>query len=151
MKFFLFSVVLSLSSIALAHDEGHGPKIVGDVGKFGGVLASVIAEADISKGPKAARIYKAEIIRSEENDVTVYIYDEKMNVLTLEQFSPDATAEIEVEVGKPPKFVKTPFKLKASGKTYEGKSPTPQKRPYNIDMRFTEAGKKLFVAFDNLD
>ena len=46
MKLFVLLFVLSLS--AFAHDEGHGPKVK-DAGLYGGILASVMPEAELKK------------------------------------------------------------------------------------------------------
>lgn len=148
MKSFLTAVLFSLSLVSYAHEEGHGPKLT-DSGKFGGVLASVIAEGDTIKGNKAIRLYKAELVRSEENEITIYFYDEKMNLLPMSKFSKEARGSLEIEKNK--KFILTDFNLVAKGNHYEGKAPRPLKRPFNIDVRFSEGSKKLFVAFDNLD
>lgn len=148
MKSVITVIFLVLSTLALAHDEGHGPKLT-ESGKFGGVLASVIEEGDIKKGPAAKRIYKAELVRSEENDVTIYIYDEKMNIVPMSKFSKDGNGKLEIEKNK--KFVTTDFKIVAKGNHFEGKAPRPEKRPFNIDVKFSEGTRDLFVAFDNLD
>ena len=148
MKSLLASLLLIVSFGSFAHDEGHGPKIT-DSGKFGGVLASVIEESDIAKQNKATRLYKAELVRSEDNELTIYFYDEKMNLIPMSKFGKDARGSLEIEKNK--KFILKDFKLVAKGNHYEGKAPRPEKRPFNIDVRFTEGNKKLFVAFDNLD
>lgn len=148
MKMTITLIALLASLTAFSHDEGHGPKLV-DSGKYGGVLASVIKEADISKGTKSERVYKAELVKSEDNEISVYIYDEKMNLIPMAKFHAEAKATLEIE--KNHKFITEDFKLTAKANHFVGMSPKPQKRPFNIDVRIKEGNRTLFVAFDNLD
>jgi hypothetical protein len=148
MKFILATILMTLNSLSLAHDEGHGPKLT-EGGKFGGVVASVIDEKDKSKGASAVRIYKAELVRSEDNEVSLYIYDEKMNLLPMSKFAKTGKGMLEIEKNK--KHFVTEFVLSVVKNHFEGKAPRPEKRPFNIDIQFTEGTRSLFVAFDNLD
>jgi hypothetical protein len=148
MKFIIALSLFVLGLTAFAHDGGHGPKMT-ESGKFGGVLASVIAESDVGQGSSAKRVYKAELVRSEAGEVSLYIYDEKMNILPMTKFSKEASGALEIEKNK--KFIKTDFKLVAKNNRFEGLAPKPEKRPFNIDIKFSEGVRKLFVAFDNLD
>ena len=148
MKYILATILMTLNSLAFAHDEGHGPKLT-QGGKFGGVVASVIDEKDKSKGASAVRVYKAELVRSEENEISLYIYDEKMNLLPMSKFAKAGKGFVEIEKDK--KHIVTAFSFTVVKNHFEGKAPKPEKRPFNIDMQFTEGTRSLFVAFDNLD
>jgi hypothetical protein len=148
MKYIFATILMTLNSLSFAHDEGHGPKLT-EGGKFGGVVASVIDEKDKSKGASAVRVYKAELVRSENNEVSLYIYDEKMNLLPMSKFSKVGKGVVEIEKNK--KHLVTEFNFTVVKNHFEGKAPKPEKRPFNIDMQFTEGTRSLFVAFDNLD
>lgn len=148
MKHFIMLVGLTLSAQLFAHEGGHGPQIT-DSGKFGGVLTSVIEEGEAVKHGQAKMLYKAELVRSETNEVTVYIYDEKMNLIPMDKFSKDGKGSVEIQKNK--KYVTTDFKLAAKGNHFEGIAPKPEKRPFNIDVHFSEGNRKLFAGFNNLD
>ncbi len=148
MKKIIVALVFLVSTLAFAHDEGHGPKL-SESGKFGGVLASVIDESEIKLGNSAKRLYKAELVRSESNELMIYLYDEKMNLHPLKSFEPEGLAKVEFKKNK--KYIKTAFKLKLKGNHFEGIAPKPERKPFNIDVHLVEGAKKLFVAFDNLD
>jgi hypothetical protein len=141
-----------ITTLSFAHDEGHGPKLT-DTPKRGGVISPVIDSKEADKGAKAAVIYKAELVRTKDGNVNVYLYDKEMKDLDLTKF--DKAAKALVEVTKKKKTTKTDFKLELKDddgeKSFAGKAPKPSSKPFNIDVRVTEAGKELLVAFDNLD
>lgn len=148
MKLIIILSALVLSNLALAHDEGHGPKLT-DSAKQGGVLSPVIEAKDASKGSHAAVVHKAELVRSEDGTVRVYFYDKQMNPLLLSKFAPSAKGFLEFKKNK--KWVKTPFALSLSEGAFVGKAPKSAKKPFNIDVILVEDGKELLAAFDNLD
>ena len=148
MKTLILALSLVLSLPALAHDEGHGPKLT-DVPKQGGVISPVIVAAEASLGTKAAVVYKAELVRSEDGTVRVYLYDAKMVALVLSSF--DKTAKAILEIEKKKEWIKTSFELKLEGDAFVGKMPTPASKPFNVDVHLKEGAKELLVAFDNLD
>lgn len=136
-------LVLLLATGALAHDEGHGPKLL-DAPPKGGVLAPVIDMKDRDKV-----LYKAELVRSEEGVVRVYIYDNDLKPLDAARFA--KTAKGDVEIKRKGKFHKTPFTLTREDGVFVGKAPKPAKKPFNIDVHLKEGKRSLFCAFDNLD
>lgn len=142
------ALILALSLNAFAHDEGHGPKLT-DAPKQGGLVASVVLAKDAGLGPKAPMKYKAEIVRSQEGIVRVYIYDQKMEALKAGTFVPKASANLITE--KKGKFTEQKFDLTWKEDHFEGKSPKPARKPYNIDVKVMEGHTELLVAFDNLD
>ena len=146
-KLLLLPLVLAVSSV-LAHDEGHGPKLT-DMAKQGGVLAPVVEAKDHELGAKANVVYKAELVRSEDGTVRVYLYDKDMKALDLKGF--DKKASGVVEVVKKGKVSKTPFSLELKGGAFAGKPPKPSRKPFNIDVTLVEGKRKLLSAFDNLD
>jgi hypothetical protein len=150
MKRFALAVALglSLSAPSIAHDEGHGPMLT-DQGKQGGVMASVIDVKDSKKGAKAAVVYKAELVRSEDGTVRVYLYDKAMTPLDLAKF--DAAAKGIVETEKKKKFTRTPFSLKQEDGAFVGTAPKAPMKPFNIDVTLKEGTRELLTAFDNLD
>jgi hypothetical protein len=147
MKNFLI-LCLTLSFNLFAHDEGHGPKLT-DTPKQGGILTSVVLAKDASKGPAAELIYKSEIVRSSDGKVSVYFYDKSMNPLKPDTLAAIATGNL--ESGKKGKVTYQKFDLKFVTDHFEGQSPKPQKKPYNIDIKVKEGDRELLAAFDNLD
>ncbi len=146
-KYLLVAALLTLSS-AIAHDEGHGPKLT-DSPQQGGVVSPVIDAKEASKGAKAAVVHKAELVRSEDGTVRVYFYDKEMKALDLAKV--EKTAQGVIEFKKNKKWNKTPFTLNQEEGAFVARAPLPPSKPFNIDVRVKEAGKELLVAFDNLD
>lgn len=144
----MFALVLSLSGLTYAHDEGHGPKLA-DAGKYGGIVSGIVLEVDSKKGAEAALVHKAELVRSTDGTVRMYLYNAKMEPLILKDFQPKATATLAAKVKGKWKDVGFPLELKDN--SFTGKMPKPHGKPFNIDVVLTENGKKLLTAFDNLD
>jgi len=149
-RFTLISMLtLALASTgALAHDEGHGPKVT-DAGKQGGVLAPVIDAKDVKKGAHADLVYKAELVRSEDGTVRVYFYDKEMKALDLSKLDQAGNGFVEFKKGK--KWTKTPFALKQEDGAFIAKAPKAGAKPFNIDVHVKEGSRGLMAAFDNLD
>lgn len=143
-----WALPLMLAGLALAHDEGHGPKLT-DQPKMGGVLTGVVAAKDAKLGPKAALVYKAEMVRSEDGTVRVYLYDKDLNPLDLAKFEREAAGTLEDLRKKKPFLIK--FKLALVDGAFTGKAPKASKKPFNIDVTLKEGERKLLAAFDNLD
>lgn len=138
----------SLAMPALAHDEGHGPKTT-DAAKMGGVMTAVVLAKDAKLGPKAALVYKAELTRSDDGTVRVYLYDAAMKPLDPARFGKSAKAVLESHKKK--KTTKTPFTLTLEDGAFTGKAPKAASKPFNIDALFKEGDKEFLAAFDNLD
>lgn len=148
MKKFALVLALTLSTTALAHDGGHGPKLT-ESPKNGGVLAPVIKDSESKLGAKAKVVYKAELVRSDDGSVTIYIYDTAMNPLSLASFTKDAKADLEYKKKK--KWTKESFALALEGDSFKGKAPKASRKPFNIDVHLNDGKDALLVAFDNLD
>lgn len=150
MKTLVMILGLCLSMPVCAHDEGHGPKLT-DTPKQGGLLASVVDAKEIKLGPKAAGLYKAELVRMEDSAVWVFLYDNDMEPLSLEGVSKKAKAV--VIAFKKGKEIKKGFTLTLDKEeeAFIGTAPKVKRKPYNIDVTFKIGKKKLFAAFDNLD
>lgn len=148
MKHLSWTLPLVLAAAAIAHDEGHGPKLE-DQAKMGGVLTAVVEAKDAAKGPAAALVYKAELVRSEDGKARVYLFDKSMNALDLSKFNKKAKGV--VESVKKKKTTKTPFELVLEDGAFVGTPPKPAKKPFNLDVTLQEGNKKLLAAFDNLD
>lgn len=144
----LVAAILLTGVSAFSHDGGHGPKIM-DSGKQGGVVAPVIDAKDAKKGAKAGFVHKAELVRSEDGAVRIYLYDKEMNPLDLSKF--DKTAKGVVEFKKSRKWVKNYFTLTQEQGVFVGKAPKSSAKPFNIDVTLKEGGRELLTAFDNLD
>lgn len=148
MKQMMMALVMSVASFALAHDEGHGPKL-SDTGKFGGLVSAVVLKADAKKGAKAALVYKAELVRSTDGTARVYLYDTTMKQLDLKGFDTKGSALVITTVKG--KSKETKFALDLKDNSFIGKMPKVAKKPYNIDVTVKQDGKELLSAFDNLD
>ena len=153
MKQLILTTLVLLAGVTVAHDGGHGPKLI-DTPKQGGKVAPVIASADSGKGAKADLIYKSELVREEDGTVKVYLYDKEMNPLSeakLSKFTKSAMATVEhVKKGKIAKT--TRFSLELKGDSFTGKIGDMPKTPtFNIDVKIQESGSELLVAFDGLE
>ena len=144
----IFVLTLALTINSFAHDEGHGPKLT-DAPKQGGVVTSVVLAKDAKLGTKAELYHKAELVRSADGTVRVYFYDKAMNPLKAGTFSPAGKAIL--ITSKKGKVTTQNFELKYGEDHFEGKSPRPSRRPYNIDVKVMQGEKELLAAFDNLD
>ncbi len=144
----LSAMTLLMSANAVAHDEGHGPKLA-DTGKYGGLVSSIVAKADAGKGTKATLIYKAELVRSADGNINVYVYDSNMKAMDLKAFDTKGSASLAAKVKG--KWKTVTFDLAAKDNSFEGKMPKPEGKPYNIDVTIKENDKELLSAFDNLD
>lgn len=147
-KILLLAGFLAWTSPLLAHDEGHGPKLT-DTGSYGGVITAVVESKDAPKGAKAPLVYKAELTRSEDGTVRVYVYDKTMKPLPADTLNKTASAV--VISTKNGKDVTTPFSLNLDGASYSGKAPQPSSKPFSIDITFKSKTQELLAAFDNLD
>ncbi|HKX12203.1 MAG TPA: hypothetical protein VJP40_03550 [bacterium] len=148
-KYLLFlAAVLAWSSPALAHDEGHGPQLT-DTGNYGGVITAVVESKNASQGKKAPLVYKAELSRSEDGTVRVYIYDQAMKPLPAGTLENNAKANVISPKGG--SFKTEPFSLNLEGQAYTGKAPQASGKPFSIDVTFKTKTQELLAAFDNLD
>lgn len=148
MKKLVLLVVALFALTAFAHEGGHGS--VAEGGKFGGVMAPVVDKAEAGKGDHAKTIYKAELVRAASGKLSLYLFDDKLNVLDLAPFSEEVEANLEVKKkGKFTYFGK--FNLKKAGNHFEGQLPKVEYKPFNIDLFLSKGSQKLFSGFSNLD
>lgn len=148
---FVLALMLMAQGAAMrgyAHDEGHGPKLA-DAGRQGGVVSPVVLASDAGLGARAALVYKAELVRSDDGTVRVYLYDLGMKPLDASKFGAAAEGLIQFKRGK--KWETTKFALKLLDGAFVGAAAMPKAKPYNLDIQLTEGGRKLLSAFDNLD
>ena len=148
MKALLIVAALSLAAPAAAHDEGHGPKLT-DGGRMGGVVTAVVLANEAKLGTKAALQYKAELTRSDDGTVRVYLYDTEMKPLEPARFGKTAKAVLLSQKKK--KWSQAPFTLTFMDGAFTGKAPKAASKPFNIDVNFTEGKITLLAAFDGLD
>lgn len=148
MKKILIALMICVSVTTFAHDEGHGPKI-SDGGKYGGLVSAVVMKSDASMGARAALVYKAELVRSADGNLRVYLYDHDMKPIDMTTFESKATAVLAAKIKG--KWTDTKFGLEFKDNFFIGKMPKIQKKPYNIDITIKQKGKELITAFDNLD
>ena len=148
MKKIVLILSVVLSHVALAHDGGHGPKL-SDTGKYGGLVSGVVLKSDAKKGSSASIVHKAELVRSADGTVRVYLYDTKMVALDLKGFEAKGSAVLAAKVKG--KYKDTPFTMDIKENYFVGKLPKPEGKPFNIDVTLKESGRELLTAFDNLD
>ncbi|MEY4615343.1 MAG: hypothetical protein RJB66_303 [Pseudomonadota bacterium] len=147
-RLILSAILLMFSLNSLGHDEGHGPKIT-DTGRFGGLLSAVVAKAEASKGKHAALVLKAELVRTGDGLVRLYLYGPNMESLDLKTFNQIAKAVVASKTKG--KWVDVPFELTLKEKSFEGQLPKFEGRPFNIDISLKKNDRELLTAFDNLD
>lgn len=141
------ALVLSIGSNALAHDEGHGPKL-SDTGKFGGLVSGVVLKADAKKGASAELHFKSELVRSADGSARMYIYDKEMKQLDSASFAKASAILFSQVKGK---MKVKDFKFEAKESAFVAKLPKPDSKPFSIDATITKDGKEYLTAFDNLD
>lgn len=153
MKYFLIILIgmgsfIGFSNAVYAHDEGHGPKL-SDTGKYGGIVSSVVNKENAKMGGKAPLLYKAELVRSTDGTLRLYIYDKKMSILKDKKFSSEAKGSLAFKTKG--KWENIAFTLESKDNVYIGKMPKPKSKPYNIDIVLKDGEMDLLMAFDNLD
>ena len=147
MKIFVLLFVISIS--AFAHDEGHGPKVK-DAGLYGGILASVLPEAELKKNHHAKAVFKAELIRAQDGKLSLYFHTPDMKPATLSEFADEVLVKMEVKKAGKYQYVGE-FRLKKNINHFTGLLPTVRTRPFNLDVFPVVNKQKLFVGFSNLD
>ncbi|HXH30330.1 MAG TPA: hypothetical protein VNJ01_05935 [Bacteriovoracaceae bacterium] len=148
MKAFFVLALFLCTLTSFAHEGGHGE--VAEGGKFGGITAPLVDKADAGKGTKAKTLYKAELVRAESGKLSLYVFDEKMELLDLKAFGESVDAKLEVK--KKGKFIYVgEFKFTKNGSHYTAQLPKVQYKPFNIDLFLTREGRSLFAGFSNLD
>lgn len=148
MKKLFIALTLGLATMAYAHDEGHGPKLA-DTGKFGGLVSAVVLKSQAKLGAQATLLHKAELVRSADGTVRVYLYDTSMKPIDLKSFDARGSALLITSVKK--KSKESSFALELKEGAFVGTMPKPASKPYNIDVTLKIEGKDLLSAFDNLD
>jgi len=141
----LISLVMTSS---YAHEGGHGELEEG--GKFGGVTSPIVDNSQAGMGNKAKFLYKAELVRNESGKLSLYIFDEKMNLIDLSALENEVEAKIEVKKKGKFTYLGT-FKLSKHGNHFMGQLPKIDYKPFNIDFFLMKGKQKLFVGFSNLD
>lgn len=148
MKKLMMILAMCFAGMANAHDEGHGPKLA-DTGKFGGLVSAVVLKSDAKKGASAPLVHKAELVRSTDGTIRVYLYDTAMKPLDLKGFDAKGSASLGAKAKG--KWKDVAFGLDLKDGNFSGKMPKPHGKPYNIDVTLKQDGKELLSAFDNLD
>lgn len=150
MKFkaFLVAACLLSSVPAIAHDEGHGPKLA-DTGKFGGLVSAVVEKKDAKLGPKAKLHFKSELVRTSDGKIQLYIYDETMKPVDASAW--DKRVKVTMATEKKGKWESKDFDLTFDGKAFAGQMPAPIGKPFNLDFTLKNKNQELLSAFDNLD
>ena len=145
----IFAILINLVfTTAFAHEGGHGELEEG--GKFGGVTSPIVDNSQAGMGNKAKVIYKAELVRNESGKLSLYIFDEKMNLIDLAALENEVEAKIEVKKKGKFTYLGT-FKLTKHGNHFMGQLPKIDYKPFNIDFFLMKSKQKLFVGFSNLD
>lgn len=146
MKVLIFITTLFISLSAFTH-VGH--EMPTEPAKYGGVLGNVMEESKghRHKGHDERPLLKAEVVRSEDGTIRLYVYDLKMNQLKADAFSKEARVTVDNRRAK----TKDKFTLKAAGDHFIGTMPKQRKKPFDLYITLNRSTEHLFVAFDNLD
>jgi hypothetical protein len=130
------------------HEAGHGE--IEESGKFGGRTAPVVDNIDAEKINEVKPLYKAELVRTEAGKLSLYLFDEKMELMSLDAFANEV--EVKLEVKKKGKFIHFgEIKLSKHGNHFMGQLPKVEYKPFNLDMYIMKDKQKLFVGFADLD
>lgn len=148
-KCFSFLVLMGLViNHGLAHEGGHGE--IEESGKFGGRTAPVVDNREADNINAAKVLYKAELVRSESGKLSLYLFNNDMQLLPLDQFENDVMVKLEVKKsGKYKHFGE--LKMSKDGNHFMGQLPAVEYKPFNLDMYLMSNQQKLFVGFANLD
>lgn len=142
----LFTLIFS--SLVFAHEGGHGSLSEG--GKFGGITAPVFLAKDMKHGHKDKVRFKAELVRTSSGKLSLYLFDSKMELLSLDDKFSSPVGKLEAK--KKGKFTYFgEFTFKKSGTHFEAQLPEVEYKPFNIDVTFKNGGEEFFVGFTNLD
>jgi hypothetical protein len=131
-----------------AHDGGHGPKL-SDTGRYGGLVSAVVDKKDAKLGAKARLVNKAELVRSPEGRIQIYLYDAEMKPVDASSW--DKTVKVTMAIEKKGKWQTKDFDLVFDGKAFSGQMPAVIGKPFNLDFIFKAKDKELLSAFDDLD
>lgn len=140
--------MLLLASIASAHGDGDDHMPAESFTPRAVFTASLVEAKDAKLGTKAAVVYKAELIRSDDGTMRVYLYDNQMRSLDISTFDKTAKAKL---LGGEKKAKRTSFSMSAEGGAFIGKAPKAPSGPFNIEITFKEGKRALWAAFENLD
>ena len=148
MKTLIIGLWILMSSLVVAHDGPHGSRI-SDAPLRGGVVAPVVEVVTGGHHDGPIR-YKCELLRAEDGTVRLYFYTDKMVPIPVSKFSKLAKATLEFKQGKT--WVTRSFILNQRGDLFVGALPKGiTRRPYTIDIPFTENGRVNRVSFAHLD
>lgn len=142
----LLPLPLLLSSVlAFAHEGGHEPRFE-ERTRESRVVAPVILASEAALGPKAAELYRAELVRAGDGGVKVLLYAADLGGLS------DKAKGVVLSVNKG-KTTKASFELTLDRglSAYAGKAPKAARNPYTIEVTFSEGKRKLLSAFIDLD
>ncbi len=156
IKRLLLLPLLLAAVFAFAHEGGHGP--IPDESRWskperspreGGVLMPVVLAA--AKGPDSELIYNAELVRAEDGGVKIYLYDSGLQTLRLESLSDKAKGS--VQTANKGRTTKASFELTLDRAlwAYIGKAPKAARKPYAVEVTFSDGMRKLASVFDRLD
>ncbi len=148
MKTWILVILSLLMTNLWAHEGGHGDLEEG--GRFGGVTSPIVDHAQAGMGNKAKFLYKAELVRGESGKLSLYVFDDKMQLINLAIFDKEVEAKLEVKKKGKFTYVGT-FKLVQHGNHFMGQLPKIDYKPFNIDLFLKQGKQKLFVGFSNLD
>lgn len=140
---FVVSLVFMTIQPAIAHDEGHGPKIKKQ-GKFGGKISSVILKSEeLSKDAKIQ--YIAELTKNNDGKLRIYFYDSEMNETKI--LVENLKGEFSFKNKKTSKNEIHKFAFQAGKDGVEANIPKEITRLSNIEITFSLKGTDYFVAF----
>lgn len=146
MRTFIILAIMFFGLSVSAH-EGHG-EMPTEASKYGGIVGNVVSQAKMQKKDKNnPPLMKAEIVRSDDGTVRLYVFDLKMQPLAGDGLSQTALGEVENVKAR----TKEKFSLELQGNHYIGKMLKQKKKPFNIYVTFSKGADKFFVGFDNLD
>ena len=135
----LVAAALVSSSIGLAHDGGHGPKMT-ESGKFGGVMADI-------KDKTSASVYKSELVKTSDGKVQLKVYDKAGKSVDLAGW--DKVAKATAVSGHKGSKKDSAFELTHDGTAFTGNVPAEVKAPFTLNVSFNEKGKELKTSFAN--
>ena len=159
MKTLSLGAALSLftSLTVFAHEGGHHPTVT-DSGRYGGLVTAITEKPshhdhhdhhDHDHTDETTSKFKAELVRSTDHTVHLYIYTETMTPADPKSLGNEVKSSLVQGASK--KTKKEGFSLKFDGKSYKGSSPAVVHKPYSMEFTILINGKENQATFSNLD
>ena len=148
----LILVTVLLIAPALAHDEGHGPKMGKERPKYGGKLANFVemktenGKVTLAETP----LLKGELAKVGKNELRLFIYDTEMKPIKLDAVTA-VKGFVETKDRKTKQWTREgEFEMDDKRRYLSARIPGKPRRPFNIEIELLHNDKKLLAHFSHI-